>query len=182
MSLNPTQRRDTGGRWDFAVHIEPNVQLLGTVKSQSTAGAVNRRAELRKAARGLHAQAAVQSAAAIASHTRDLFPDAKTLRITADDVDGGGAQVDAILDGEGRTIAARNGELAVTDAYWDAWEPGDYGSESMSMLAADLGDHDGLLNDAMTAAPGARPTAFGVNAGGCKFTLDIDAAMRAAES
>lgn len=179
MSLNPHQSRDTVGRFGHALHHEPTI-ALGTVTSSATRGALDRRAGLRRQAAALQAQAAVQSAGALAAHTRSLFPQARTLSITADDVDGGGARVDAVLDADGRALAAQHGDPAVIDAYWDTWEPGGNDSESMSMLAYDLGDHDGLLNDALTAAPGARPTAFGVHAGGVKFTLDLDAALQAA--
>lgn len=174
MTGNPHQKRDRAGRFDFAMHAEPDISPLRGQPSEATRRALAARDELLARAAEIQAAVAVESAAALASHTRDHFPDAEYIAFIADDVHGAGARVTAIWGAGGRLLAARaGGDQVRTDAFVSWAQPGASGEPAES-LAADLGGHATNLGDAMELTSKPRADGFGVYGGACSFSLHID--------
>lgn len=179
MTSNPFQKRDRGGRFDFDTHAEPGIGPLTAQPSETTRQSLSRREELARRAAELQAEIAIESAAALASHTRDVFPDAEYLEITADDVHGNGARVTGIRGPEDRLLARRGGSSRTPSEVYSRWASMGRGEESTAALTADLQGRLDHLGEAATLTSKPREGNFGVYAGGCTFTLDIDKALEA---
>ncbi|MCC3299731.1 hypothetical protein [Arthrobacter caoxuetaonis] len=172
--MTANQKRDRAGKFDFGTHSEPDISPLRSQPSESTRQALAGRQELLARAAEIRAALAVESASALASHTRDLFPDAAYIGLIADDVDGRGARVTGIWGAGGKLLAARaGGDKSRTEAF-ESWSRAGEAGESIEALTADLGGHAADLSGAMELTSSPRADGFGVYSGACSFSLHLD--------
>lgn len=175
--MNPHQSRDRGGRFDTVIHPEADVRLFRPAASSRTSQTLERRDDLHAQVQGLRTRLAAESAAAIASHTRDVFPDAQYLEITADDVEGNGARVTTIRGTGDKPLAGRGGSSTTPSEAYSRWASAQDAEHSIPSLISDIAGQAGNLGEAVTLTSTPRRGNFGVYAGGCTFTLNIDKAL-----
>ena len=155
--MSQNQPRTKTGKYDTFEHGAGAVTLnapAGSPTQQSRA----RYKELQDRRWDLETEATVHAAAAVASATREMFPDARY--ITFDDKDFS-LEPRAVLDSKLNELASSNGGMEQREAY-NEWAHGDAVMDedydvSVGGLAYGLKEHGGKLDGILTEAPkGAR--------------------------
>lgn len=164
----------TGTKGRFATETRSTADVVLPPAAQNRPAALVRRNELQEQIRSLEAQASVESARALGESVRESFPDARYIVMTADDEACSNARIDTILDVSLNPLAKAHApeHPAAHKAYWNFVDREAAPGESQTELAAALGAHQGKLDGCLHQTN--KAPAFGVNAGGCNFTMDLD--------
>lgn len=147
MTNNPDQLRDRIGQFASTSHAEAlNVTLSSSLDATAEAARA-RRLEHQNEMGDVGDAIAVDSAVALAAHTRSMFPTAQRIVLFAQDFDYSTAAPYEVLDGEGTALATR---MYGGDAAYNEWVGDGEAENNPHLLAGDVEEHGGRLDGVLT--------------------------------
>jgi hypothetical protein len=139
------QPRDRIGQYAATTHAEASSVTLGSQPDPVTAAALERRRNHQEQIEGTFTEVAVDSAVAMAAHTRSKFPTAASVVLLVDrDFDYITAKPFEVHDADGNKLASRN--YGPHQEAFDDWAGEGDEEDNVHLLAADVAEHGGKLD------------------------------------
>jgi hypothetical protein len=147
MTNNPDQLRDRIGQFASTSHAEAlNVTLNPSLNGTADAARARRR-EHQNEMGAVGDAIAVDSAVAMAAHTRAMFPAAQRVVLIASDGGHYTPEPYEVLDGEGNALASR---MYGWDEPFAEWVGDGETEGNLRLLAGDMDEHGGRLDGILT--------------------------------
>lgn len=146
MTNNPDQLRDRIGQFAATSHAEARSVSLNPLNATAD-GARARRREHQAQMGEVGDAIAVDSAVAMAAHTRAMFPTAQRVVLIAPDGGHYTPEPYEVLDGEGNALASRM--YGWNDAF-NEWVGDGETEGNLHLLAGDVDEHGGRLDGVLT--------------------------------